>query len=1353
MTSDLVMQLINIDKYEEEDKNNLFCVRLYGTLENHEKVVVNVKGFKPYFYVLLPEDSQKFNNEVELLLKLKGIMKDKKIIATLENKHIFKEFNNYKLFKFVKLEFENTMCFYWARKVIINNFDLKCYETKIDPLLRFIHDTNITTCGWIKISEYIKLNNTMVYDGLYYECHYSDIEPYKSTDMSPLIVASFDIECDSLTGGFPDPKQDPIIQIGTTFHKLGEENIYYTHMVTLGSCSPIDGVDLESYNNEKDVLLSWMRMIQRMNPDVITGFNINLFDFWYIRQRTLELGCDKEFTKLGRCCFQNAKYEHKETETKAYGVDINKYYDMPGRIIVDLIKIIKKESKLESYKLDSVAAEYIRDRVGTDDIINESLKSTTTDIIISSNQNELTLKSTKYAVVGKKVQIMDNIYTITKIYENIISIDSHIYNISNNEKITFINIEEYDNKTKIYVVNKFITTDRKIMFGENATCYNILECNDDFIVIDAIIPELRNNNGVKYSLMDYEINYELKQTTIYTPTTFGINKNRFVKFVINEGVLDTGINDNEKYKVVNVMNNSFTINEIITNELLDSKKHRIFWTAAKDDVTPNDIFRLQKGSADDRRTIAEYCIQDCILCNKLMIRLLVLTNLMGMANVCLVPLPFILFRGQSIKILSLLLKECKFQNHILPDNELTDEEKKSAETYEGATVFDPYIGAYYDPITVLDYNSLYPNSMIYKNISHECLVKDKKYLGLEDYDYYSSKYKYGDEWKTSIYAKSKTGKIGILAKILIDLLNKRKETNKLKEQEKDPFKKKVFDGLQLAFKVTANSLYGQCGTKSSTLYNVDIASSTTSTGRECLNVARVFAEVFLVILVNAIFTDYDMYVQKINLLFDKKIDEYLGEKYIKQLKKVLPGEELSRYEYLTMFKTNKDDIDKKFIKFGDEVISTREKFIKLFHNKIFETLKDYTIDPLVIYGDTDSIFVNFKIRDKLTNTLQRNKTGLQISIILGQLCSEVLHKILQSPENLAYEKTMWPLFLLKKKKYFGYLYESNVYKYYLKFMGIELKRRDNAPIVKIIMSGVINVLLNNSNVKAAMDYIEKVLCDVLDNKFNIDKFITSKNLKKNYKAKRESLVHVGLADRVAKRDPNNAFQINDRVPFVYIVTASKATKQSFRVETPEYIKANNLRIDYLFYITNQIMKPILKILKKVTENPEYIFDKYIAREKYAQTLHRNKLNNIVSITQHFNVIKKDVIKNDIVAETNVYKEDNVIKNDVVAEANVYKEDNVIPIVANKKYVMRKIETYFDDNESTEIERIDKKEVIDEQKKEVKKVRNTRKKKETNTIDKFLEEDSKKIRKSRKININTNDNVKSKFDEDGNYVDC
>jgi hypothetical protein len=68
-----------------------------------------------------------------------------------------------------------------------------------------------------------------------------------------------------------------------------------------------------------------------------------------------------------------------------------------------------------------------------------------------------------------------------------------------------------------------------------------------------------------------------------------------------------------------------------------------------------------------------------------------------------------------------------------------------------------------------------------------------------------------------------------------------------------------------------------------------------------------------------------------------------------------------------------------------------------------------------------------------------------------------------------------------------------------------------------------------------------------------------------------------LADRIGARDPGNRPCVNERIPFVYIKTNNQNSLQGDRIENPEYIKENNLTPDYLHYITNQIMKPIIQL--------------------------------------------------------------------------------------------------------------------------------------------------------------------------------
>ena len=97
------------------------------------------------------------------------------------------------------------------------------------------------------------------------------------------------------------------------------------------------------------------------------------------------------------------------------------------------------------------------------------------------------------------------------------------------------------------------------------------------------------------------------------------------------------------------------------------KKYKYNWCQAKDDVSPKDIFRLQKGTSSDRAIVAKYCIKDCVLCLDLMNKLSIIPNNIGMANVCSVPLSYIFQRGQGIKVFSLISKECYNLHYVIPE--------------------------------------------------------------------------------------------------------------------------------------------------------------------------------------------------------------------------------------------------------------------------------------------------------------------------------------------------------------------------------------------------------------------------------------------------------------------------------------------------------------------------------------------------------------------------------------------------------------------------------------------------------------------------------------------------------------
>jgi DNA polymerase elongation subunit (family B) len=347
------------------------------------------------------------------------------------------------------------------------------------------------------------------------------------------------------------------------------------------------------------------------------------------------------------------------------------------------------------------------------------------------------------------------------------------------------------------------------------------------------------------------------------------------------------------------------------NEWKDSnkkeRKFKIFWSQAKDDVSPQDIFRMFNGTPKDRMIVAKYCVKDCTLINLLIDKLCVITNNIEMANVCYVPMSFLFTRGQLIKLFSLTLKNYRDAGYLFPVLKKPDEKSP---TYEGAIVFDPEANVEYEALAVKDYASLYPSSIIHKNMSHETKIRLDKYDNMPDVHYFNASFKDHDN---SIQHRrfAKIGsELGVVPKTLQNLIAERNAVKKVMKGCKDPFKYKILDGKQLALKITANSLYGALGADVSPIFERDIAACTTSTGREMLKLAKHFDESIIPGLIN-------------------------GYKYA-----MMSG---------NIEKANKIlDIEMKKSSDGTSDIELREKIKKYVLNDI----KNYTFQPIIRYGDS-----------------------------------------------------------------------------------------------------------------------------------------------------------------------------------------------------------------------------------------------------------------------------------------------------------------------------------------------------------------------------------------------------------------
>ena len=561
------------------------------------------------------------------------------------------------------------------------------------------------------------------------------------------------------------------------------------------------------------------------------------------------------------------------------------------------------------------------------------------------------------------------------------------------------------------------------------------------------------------------------------------------------------------------------------------------WVIVKDDVSPADIFRLHRGSSKDRATVATYCIQDCDLTMDLYDKLETFNNAMCMANVCSVPVTMIFTRGQGVKIESLIFKFCNAANLTIvtqtsppfnatgPRLDADGEEiQESQDSYEGAIVLDPTPGFYTkSPIGVCDFASLYPSTIESENISYDSLlwVKDYDLEGNEvttswtfgDYEKYQEKgeKELGVRWidisfdiwkpdpqdfrknpkkiKTGIricrYAQYPGGRKAALPNIVHNLLAARAAKRAEIKKESDPFRKALLDAEQLAYKLTANSLYGQLGSGVFKVRLQHLAASVTSYGRKQIMFAKAAIEKF----------------------------------------------------------------------YGPEA-------------------KDPRCSAFVVYGDTDSLFVEINPRNPETGLRLEGKEAIQATIDITTEAGEFITKALKKPHDFEFDKAFYPFIIFSKKRYVGNMYEENSTDYVQKSMGIATKRRDYAPIVKTIYGGAIKILLTNRDVGAAAAFVKKWVNDMMDNKVSLNQLMLTKSLRSEYKSQTPP-AHKILADRITRRDPGNAPASGDRLSFIYFKPplGFKGT-QGDRVETPAFMKANGLKPDPQYYIEHQLENPV-----------------------------------------------------------------------------------------------------------------------------------------------------------------------------------
>ena len=550
-----------------------------------------------------------------------------------------------------------------------------------------------------------------------------------------------------------------------------------------------------------------------------------------------------------------------------------------------------------------------------------------------------------------------------------------------------------------------------------------------------------------------------------------------------------------------------------------------FLGTKKLDCKYEDIPTLQE-TEQGRLKMGAYCLKDSWLVIKLLEKLCKLSNVIEMARVTGISMRDVLDRGQMIRSLCSIYQYAQQHDpqYFLPEmvrkprwrvtkrNTLTNAgslktEEKMEEVelkgYKGAVVFPPTPGFYKDPVTCLDFASLYPSIMRYRNMCYSTLVSHAtiKELNLvEDVDYHriadadivgdgELKITKHDDDTCFLTHKKRPG---VLPAILASLLGARKRAKRDMKTAKDVNMYNVCNGRQLALKLVCNSMYGFTGTSYGYLPCLHIASAVTATGR------------FLALSTKAI------------------------------VEKNFPGCQC-------------------------------------------------------VYGDTDSVFV--KVPKSLLNV--KDNAGIvravaELSEKMAKLCDKSYHLNQRGYINLEFEKVLFPLVLLKKKRYYSYKYEEGkLDKPAIDYKGIECKRRDGSQITKTWQKAILSMVLIEQDLEKVKAYISNGLLDLYNKKVPVEEFIMSQKLTRAPSSYKVPGAHVKLAIKQMK-DPSSSVRVGDRIPYC-IRAGYKGEKSSDRAVDPADIRSGKYAVDLDHYIQKCIRKPLVSMLKLVIPDIESLF--------------------------------------------------------------------------------------------------------------------------------------------------------------------
>lgn len=334
----MIFQILDANYTYDSQKRPL--VQLFGTTEVGEGVTCRVAGFRPYFYARVEEDLLK-----KAALELEAMGLEVEVVERFEP--IGFQASPKMMLKIITHDPKEVRCL--REKVKEVEGVRAVYETDILFKNRFLIDCHLGGMSWVDapLPEWLA-GQKGTQHGLPSASHppLVDVQSLLAVEHeanAPLRFMSFDIECLPDHGEMPRPESSPVILISMAFFPSYQGN---SDLVLVGKEIECPRGDTISCRDEYDLISRFFSIIKDYSPDILAGYNSNEFDFPYLAERARQLRLE---ARVGR---DGSSWYIRKIVSRT---DVS----ITGRVVVDLLPIIRSAYSLKQYTLRNAASELL----------------------------------------------------------------------------------------------------------------------------------------------------------------------------------------------------------------------------------------------------------------------------------------------------------------------------------------------------------------------------------------------------------------------------------------------------------------------------------------------------------------------------------------------------------------------------------------------------------------------------------------------------------------------------------------------------------------------------------------------------------------------------------------------------------------------------------------------------------------------------------------------------------------------------------------------------------------------------------------------------------------------------------